>query len=107
MILRESEPTLRRAPRWVVYTAISLLVIANTINAGTDIGAIAASINLLVPVPALTLVVPIAIGIVALQIFCSYNLISRIFKWLTLTLFAYIIAAFLARPHWGEVLKAT
>ena len=94
-------------PRWVVYAAISLLVIANTINAGTDIGAIAASINLLVPIPALALVVPIAVGIVALQIFCSYNLISRIFKWLTLTLFAYIIAAFLARPHWGEVLKAT
>ena len=94
-------------PRWVVYAAISLLVIANTINAGTDIGAIAASINLLVPIPALALVVPIAVGIVALQIFCSYQLISRIFKWLTLTLFAYIIAAFLARPHWGEVLRAT
>jgi Mn2+/Fe2+ NRAMP family transporter len=94
-------------PRWVVYSAISLLVVANTINAGTDIGAIAASINLLVPIPALALVIPIAAGIVALQIFCSYQLISRIFKWLTLTLFAYIIAAFLARPHWGEVLKAT
>ena len=94
-------------PRWVVYTAISLLVIANTINAGTDIGAIAASINLLVPIPALALVVPIAAGIVALQIFCSYQLISRIFKWLTLTLFGYIAAAFLARPHWGEVLRAT
>ena len=94
-------------PRWVVYAAISLLVIANTINAGTDIGAIAASINLLVPVPALALVVPIAVGIVALQIFCSYQVISQIFKWLTLTLFGYIVAAFLARPHWGEVLRAT
>lgn len=94
-------------PRWVLYTAISLLVIANTINAGTDIGAIAASINLLVPVPALVLVVPIAMGIVALQILGSYALISRIFKWLTLTLFGYIVAAFLASPHWGEVLKAT
>jgi NRAMP (natural resistance-associated macrophage protein)-like metal ion transporter len=94
-------------PRWVVYAAISLLVIANTINAGTDIGAIAASINLLIPIPALALVVPIAAGIVALQIICSYQLISRIFKWLTLTLFGYIAAAFLARPHWGEVLRAT
>src|SRR6266536_2538001 len=55
-------------PRWVVYGAISLLVIANTINAGTDIGAIAAAINLLVPISALALVVPIAVGIVALQI---------------------------------------
>ncbi|MDX6575793.1 MAG: hypothetical protein QOE96_1746 [Blastocatellia bacterium] len=94
-------------PRWVVYAAISLLVVANTINAGTDIGAIAAAINLLLPIPALALVVPIAVGIVTLQVFCSYSLISRIFKWLTVTLFGYIVAAFLARPHWGEVLKAT
>lgn len=93
--------------RWVVFAAISLLVIANTINAGTDIGAIAAAINLLVPVPAVALVVPIAVGIVAVQILGSYALISRIFKWLTLTLFAYIAAAFFARPHWREVLLAT
>ena len=93
--------------RWVVYGAVSLLVIANTINAGTDIGAIAAAINLLLPIPALALVVPTAVLIVTVQIFCSYALISRIFKWLTLTLFAYIAAAFLARPHWREVLVAT
>src|SRR5438477_9756231 len=52
-------------PRWVIYGAISLLLIANTINAGTDIGAVASAINLLVPIPALILVVPIAIAIVA------------------------------------------
>ena len=88
-------------PRWVVYGAISLLVIANTINAGTDIGAIAAAINLLLPIPALALVVPIAVGIVAIQILGSYALISRIFKWLTLTLFGYIVAAFLAKASLG------
>jgi NRAMP (natural resistance-associated macrophage protein)-like metal ion transporter len=95
-------------PRWLVVGSIVLLVVANTINAGTDIGAVAAAINLLVPsVPALLLVVPIAIVIVVVQILGSYRLIVQIFKWLTLTLFAYIAAAFLARPHWGEVLKAT
>ena len=63
-------------PRWVVIGAISLLVIANTINAGTDIGAIAAAINLLAPrVPAIALVVPIAIVIVTVQILGSYKLI--------------------------------
>src|SRR5207248_2232567 len=50
---------------------------------------------------------PVGAGIVVLQIFGSYALISKIFKWLTLTLFAYIVAAFMARPHWREVLKAT
>ena len=59
------------------------------------------------PIPALILVVPIAIAIVALQIWGSYALIVKIFKWLTLTLFAYIAAAFLAKPNWGQVLKAT
>src|SRR5581483_4607560 len=95
-------------PRWLVVGSIVLLVVANTINAGTDIGAIAAATNLLVPsVPALLLVVPIAIVIVVVQILGSYRLIVRIFKWLTLTLFAYIAAAFLARPHWDEVIKST
>ena len=95
-------------PRWLVVSAITLLVVANTINAGTDIGAMAASINLLAPsIPPLALVVPIALLIVAVQILDSYRTLVKIFKWLTLTLFAYIAAAFLARPHWGEVLKAT
>jgi len=95
-------------PRWLVVSAIFLLVVANTINAGTDIGAIAASISLLAPsIPPLALVVPIAMVIVAVQILGSYRILVKIFKWLTLTLFAYIAAAFLARPHWVEVLKAT
>ena len=93
--------------RAVLYPAIFGLVVANTINAGADIGAIAASINLLVPIPAVWLIVPIAITIVALQFWGSYKLISRIFKWLTITLFAYIGAAILAHPPWREVVKAT
>src|SRR5499433_937400 len=58
---------LRRHYRpWVIYFAISLLLIANTINAGTDIGAIAAAINLWVPVPATLLVISTAVLIVTL-----------------------------------------
>src|SRR5436853_4110826 len=94
-------------PSWLVYSSISPLVIAHTVTAGVDIGAIAAAINLLIPIPALALVLPIAIAIVVLQIWGSYKLIVKIFKWLTLTLFAYVIAAFLARPNWSEILKAT
>src|SRR5881396_1283644 len=48
-------------PSWLVYSAISLLLIANTITAGVDIGAIAAAINLLIPIPAIVLVLPIAV----------------------------------------------
>lgn len=93
--------------RWVLYPAVFSLLVANTINAGTDIGAIAAAINLLVPIPIPLLIVPIALLIVALQFWGSYRLITRVFKLLTLALFAYIGAAFLAKPNWHDVIKAT
>lgn len=91
----------------LLYPVVLGLVIANTINAGTDIAAIAAAINMFVPIPIGALVIPIAIAIVGLQIWGSYRLIVKIFKWLTLSLFAYVIAAFLAKPDWYSVAKAT
>ncbi len=94
-------------PRWVLYPAILGLVIANTINAGVDIGAIAAALNLLLPIRAIVFVVPISVGIVALQIWGSYQAIARVFKWLTLALLAYIAAALLSRPDWAAVLRGT
>ena len=94
-------------PRWLLYPTVAGLVAANTINAGTDIAAIAAAVNIFVPVPITLLVVPIAVGIVVLQIWGSYHLIIKVFKWLTLSLFAYVIAAFLAKPDWIAVAEAT
>lgn len=93
--------------RWLLYPAVTGLVVANTINAGTDIQAIAAAINMFVPLPIWSMVVPIALAIVILQIWGSYRLIVRVFKWLTLSLFAYMIAAFLARPDWPKVIYST
>jgi NRAMP (natural resistance-associated macrophage protein)-like metal ion transporter len=92
---------------WVVYPAIIGLLLANTINAGADIGAIAAAINLLVPVPALVFIVPISLIILALQIWGSYRLIAKVFRWLTLALFAYIGSVFFAHPDALAVLKGT
>jgi NRAMP (natural resistance-associated macrophage protein)-like metal ion transporter len=97
----------RHYSRALVYPVVTGLVIANTINAGVDIGAIAAAINLLVPIPITATIVPIALVIVSLQIWGSYRLIASTFKWLTLSLFAYILSAFAARPDWGEVLEGT
>jgi len=93
--------------RWLLYPAVLGLLIANTINAGTDIGAIAAGLNLFLPIPAAYMIVPVALVIVMVQFWGSYRFMVRILKWLTLALFAYIGAAFLARPRWSEVLKAT
>ncbi|HAF14191.1 MAG TPA: iron transporter [Blastocatellia bacterium] len=97
----------RHYSRSLLYVAVLGLVIANTINAGADIGAIAAAINLLIPVPIAAMIVPIALIILAVQIWGSYQLIAKTFKWLALALFAYIGSAFFAKPNWAEVLKGT
>lgn len=91
----------------VLYPAVIGLIIANTLNAGADIGAIAAALNLLIPIPITVMLLPIAVIIVVLQVWGSYRLIARIFKWLALSLFAYIGAAIIAKPPWREVLRAT
>ncbi|HET7510997.1 MAG TPA: divalent metal cation transporter, partial [Solirubrobacterales bacterium] len=97
----------RHYSRQLLYVSVLVLTIANTINAGADIGAIAAGINLLVPVKPALLIIPIALVIVAFQIWGSYRLIANTFKWLALALLAYIGAAFFAHPDAREVLRAT
>ncbi len=88
----------------LLYVAVLFLLIANTINAGADVGAIASGMKLLAPgVPEKAVIVPIGLGLLLLQILCSYHGISRVFKWLTLSLFAYVCAGFLADPDWGQV----
>ena len=94
-------------PRPLLYTVVSALMIANTINAGADILAIAAGLNLLVPIPINAMIFPIGLAILAAQVWGSYRAIASVFKWLTLALFAYIGAALLSRPDWGEVLMGT
>ncbi len=93
--------------RKLLYPAVFALLIANTLNAGADLGAIAAAINMFVPVRITWLIVPIAAIIVAVQFWGSYASIVRVFKWLTVSLFAYTGAAVLAKPNWREVLRAT
>jgi NRAMP (natural resistance-associated macrophage protein)-like metal ion transporter len=99
----------RKFPRWLVGIAILGLLAANTFNVGADLGAVAAAGSLLSrgAVQALWLVVPVALLIIGMQVFASYTTIFKIFKWLTLALFAYVITAFFAHPPLLEVLKAT
>ena len=99
----------RKFPRWLVGFAILGLLAANTFNLGADLGAVAAAGSLLSrgALHALWLVVPIALLIIVLQVFASYAAIFKIFKWLTLALFAYVITAFFAHPPLLEVVKAT
>lgn len=94
-------------PRPVLYFAVTLLFIANTLNVGADLSAIAAAINLFVPIPPIVCIAALGFGIVALQIAGSYHTIAKVFKWLTLALFAYVATAFLANVDTTAMIKNT
>jgi NRAMP (natural resistance-associated macrophage protein)-like metal ion transporter len=94
-------------PAWMLYVIVILLLIANTINIGADIGAMGAAVNLLVGGPTLLYCVLFALVSVLLEVFISYKTYSAILKWLTLSLFAYVGTVFVVQINWKEALQGT
>jgi NRAMP (natural resistance-associated macrophage protein)-like metal ion transporter len=97
----------RRYPPWVLWAACLLLIVANVFNIGADLGGMADALHMVTGIPAYVGTPFFAALVIGLLFLTSYRTMARIFKWMTLALFAYIITAFLAHPDWGLVLKAT
>jgi NRAMP (natural resistance-associated macrophage protein)-like metal ion transporter len=98
----------RHYRREVLVGAVALVAVANAINVGADLGAMAAATRLLAPaLPFGGLVVLFGLGVLALEIFIPYRQYARVLKLLTLALFAYIITGVLVAPNWGALLRAT
>jgi NRAMP (natural resistance-associated macrophage protein)-like metal ion transporter len=93
--------------RPVLWFACALLLVANTANIAADLGGMAAAASLVTGWPAIWFVPAFAVLVLALLILCSYDLMTAVLKWMTLALFAYVLAAFLAHPDWGRVLSGT
>jgi NRAMP (natural resistance-associated macrophage protein)-like metal ion transporter len=96
-----------RYPRWVLWFACGLVIVANVFNIGADLGGMADAMQMVTGVRAFFWTPFFAVLITVLLFWTSYREIARIFKWLTLVLFAYVITAFLARPDWAAVARAT
>ena len=93
--------------RSILWMACLLLITANIVNIAADLGGMA-DVTQLVTGTSTSLFTPVyAILILVLLFFTSYRTIARIFKWLTLVLLSYILAAFLAQPNWSVVARAT
>jgi len=91
----------------ILYTVVGLVVIANVINIGADIGAMAAAAVLIIPLPFAVWTLLFTTSILILEIFTTYKVYARILKWLALSLLAYPITVFIVRMPWFAVLKAT
>jgi NRAMP (natural resistance-associated macrophage protein)-like metal ion transporter len=97
----------RNYPRWTLWSACFLLIVANVFNIGADLGGMADVTKMMTGVSSLIWTPLYAVLIVSLLFWTSYHVIVKVFKWMTLVLFAYIIAAFLAHPDWKAVLYST
>lgn len=97
----------RRYSAPILWGACALLIVANTFNIGADLGGMAEVMQMMTGVTSYFWLPLFAILIVVLLVWLSYKHIARIFKWLTIVLFSYVMAAFLAHPRWSDVLRAT
>ncbi len=97
----------RRYPRPVLWGTCVLLVVANVINIGADLGGMAEATEMVTGVDSRLCTPVYAALIVSFLFFSSYEHMARIFKWMTLILFSYVAAALLADPNWPAVLRAT
>ena len=94
----------QKFPRWMVGLIALALLIANTINIASDLSGMADAAQMLGAGPSRVYVWVFGLGICLLTVWLRYQQIAQVLKWLAVALFAYVITAFLAHPHWPGVL---
>ena len=97
----------RHRPVTVLYPLVSLLLVANTINIGADLGAMAAAVRLLLPVPAPLGIAFFAAVSILLEVFVRFSRYVSVLKWLTISLFAYVGTVFIVGVPWGQAAAGT
>jgi NRAMP (natural resistance-associated macrophage protein)-like metal ion transporter len=97
----------RNYPRALLYSLVGLVLLANVINLGADLGAMGAGVKLLIGGPAFLYVAAFGIASVLLEIFMRYSRYVSVLKWLSLSLLAYAVTAFIVHVPWSTVLLRT
>lgn len=91
----------------IATPAVLLMVVANVITMGADLLAMGAALQLVIGVKFIYFIVPLAAAMGFTTIFFDYRVVSKYLLWLVAVFAAYIVAAFLAKPNWAEVLRTT
>ena len=97
----------RHYPRRVLQGVVILLLTANVINLGADLGAMAAALALFLPGHLLLYTFLFGAVSVALEVFIAYGRYARVLKWATLSLLSYVAVLFVVDVPWGEALRST
>jgi NRAMP (natural resistance-associated macrophage protein)-like metal ion transporter len=93
-------------PRWVLFSVVGMLLVANTLNLAADIAAMAEALRLLLGGSAHVYAVSFGLLCLVLQVFVPYQMYVRWLKWLTLALFAYVGVVFTVHLDWWQVASA-
>src|SRR6202158_2379855 len=91
----------------IASPAVMLMVVANVITMGADLLAMGAAVELLTGVKFVYWIVPLAALMAGVTIFLDYKAVSKFLLWLVVVFATYIVAAVLAKPDWGDVLRST
>lgn len=97
----------QKFPRWVLLIACTALLFANTINVASDLSGMADAAEVLTGVSSHIFVVIFGAAITVAIIRFRYHQIASILKWLVLSLFSYVLVAFLVSPDWRQVAHDT
>jgi NRAMP (natural resistance-associated macrophage protein)-like metal ion transporter len=92
---------------WLLRSVVLLLVVANVINLGADLGAMGAALGLLIGGSEQIYTVLFGVACILLETFISYARYAAVLKWATLSLFAYVAVVFTAHVPWGSALAGT
>jgi len=95
----------RHYPNWMLQAIVVVVLIANTINIGADIGAMGDAVKELIGGPHFLYVVAIGVFSAVLQIFVTYERYARVLRLLTIALFAYFATLAMVRVPWGEAAR--
>ena len=91
----------------ILYGAVFLILIANTINIGADIGAMAAAARLVIPIPLVLITLFFTALMLLLEVLIPYKAYAKILKWLVAVMIVYPVTVFLVHEPWGEIFRAT
>ena len=94
-------------PRWVLWGAVSLFIVANLVNLAADLGVMAESVRLIAGGASTLWLIVIAVVSAVLQLYVPYPAYATVLKLFALSLLAYVAAAFLIPHDWSAVLRAT
>jgi NRAMP (natural resistance-associated macrophage protein)-like metal ion transporter len=96
----------RHYPAWILQLIVVLLFVANTLNIGADLAAMAAATRLLIPsVPAWVWIVGFSGTCTAAEVLFDHKRYVSILKWLTLSLFAYFAALAVVNVPWAAFFR--